>query len=45
MWKNNVKSLILHQFSQGKKLKPMCRKIFPIYKQQDENYNQCIDLH
>ena len=40
--KNNVKSLIFHQFSQGK---PTCRKIFPLYKQPDENYNQFINLH
>ena len=24
---------------------PTCRKIFPLYKQPDENYNQFINLH
>ena len=40
MWKHNVKSLIFHQFSWGKK--PTCRKIFPLYKQPDENYGKSI---
>ena len=44
MWKNNVKSLILHgSIFMGENQR--VDKSFPFYKQPDENYNQCIDLH